>query len=603
MKKIITCMIFGLLSLISCTEYDEIAIWNKSEYIDSRLAALEELCSRMNTYITSLQLIVEALQGNDYVTGVTPVVENGKTIGYTITFIKSGPVTIYHGKDGQQGTAPVIGIKQDGGIYYWTFDGEWLTDDRGDRVMAQGMAGKSAYELAVEKGYRGTLEAWLASLNGSNGNDGKSAYELAVENGYRGTEEEWLESLKGDNGNKGDNGITPKLEIREDGYWYISYDGGQMWTKLDRATGDPGQNGDSMFSDVDNSDPDYLVLTLSENGEQIKLPYYKDKFDLLFVSGTDKVKEMTVYCSAGTTAVVNYELTNPLNAQISIACISHSGYKVTVDKTGKKISVSAPDDPAAISEPESGILVFASDDERTIMRKLVVKQMKYIEYTAHQQLGWNNGAYGPRFGGKNCTFLDEQCTYDKNTKEGKWAYTGTVERVNDGAFLYEDQIISIVLPSGIEIIEGVAFQQSSIETIELPNTLKSIGNTCFIICSLLEEITIPDAVTVIDDKAFSQCSSLKKVILGTQLERIGTNAFNRCSALETILCPDETPATLGKGAFPVADGWTVTNASYRIYVPDEQLETYRQAWPDYWAAPNNFQITKVIYGISSMPTQ
>mgnify|MGYP003169739401 CR=1 FL=1 len=107
----------------------------------------------------------------------------------------------------------------------------------------------------------------------------------------------------------------------------------------------------------------------------------------------------------------------------------------------------------------------------------------------------------------------------------------------------------------------------------------------------MEEITIPDAVTVIDDKAFSQCSSLKKVILGTQLERIGTNAFNRCSALETILCPDETPATLGKGAFPVADGWTVTNASYR------------QAWPDYWAAPNNFQITKVIYGISSMPTQ
>lgn len=119
----------------------------------------------------------------------------------------------------------------------------------------------------------------------------------------------------------------------------------------------------------------------------------------------------------------------------------------------------------------------------------------------------------------------------------------------------------------------------------------------------MEEITIPDAVTVIDDKAFQNCSSLKKVILGTQLERIGTNAFNRCSALETILCPDETPATLGKGAFPVADGWTVTNASYRIYVPDEQLETYRQAWPDYWAAPNNFQITKVIYGISSMPTQ
>ena len=71
---------------------------------------------------------------------------------------------------------------------------------------------------------------------------------------------------------------------------------------------------------------------------------------------------------------------------------------------------------------------------------------------------------------------------------------------------------------------------------------------------------------------------IEKVILGTQLERIGTNAFNRCSALETILCPDETPATLGKGAFPVADGWTVTKCQLIEYMfLTNKLETYRQA--------------------------
>lgn len=201
MRKIITCMILGLLSLVSCTEYDEVAMWNKNEDMGSRLAALEELCSQLNTNIVSLQQIVEALQGNDYVTGVVPVVENGETVGYTISFSKSGPVTIYHGKkgeNGQNGTTPVIGVEQDtDGLYYWTLDGEWLTDDEGSKILAQGMAGKSAYELAVEKGYRGTLDEWLASLNGSNGDDGKSAYELAVENGYQGTEEEWLASLKG----------------------------------------------------------------------------------------------------------------------------------------------------------------------------------------------------------------------------------------------------------------------------------------------------------------------------------------------------------------------------------------------------------------------
>lgn len=51
MRKIITCMILGLLSLVSCTEYDEVAMWNKNEDMGSRLAALEELCSQLNTNI------------------------------------------------------------------------------------------------------------------------------------------------------------------------------------------------------------------------------------------------------------------------------------------------------------------------------------------------------------------------------------------------------------------------------------------------------------------------------------------------------------------------------------------------------------------------
>ena len=51
---------------------------------------------------------------------------------------------------------------------------------------------KSAYELAVENGFVGTEEEWLASLTV----EGDSAYEIAVKNGFEGTEEEWLDSLK-----------------------------------------------------------------------------------------------------------------------------------------------------------------------------------------------------------------------------------------------------------------------------------------------------------------------------------------------------------------------------------------------------------------------
>lgn len=89
---------------------------------------------------------------------------------------------------------------------------------------ANGQNGKSAYQLAQENGFTGTLTQWLASLkgetgtngtngtngsngsNGSNGTNGKSAYELAVQNGYSGTLTQWLASLKGVDGTNGTNG-------------------------------------------------------------------------------------------------------------------------------------------------------------------------------------------------------------------------------------------------------------------------------------------------------------------------------------------------------------------------------------------------------------
>ncbi len=585
-------MILGLLSLVSCTEYDEVAMWNKNEDMGSRLAALEELCSQLNTNIVSLQQIVEALQGNDYVTGVVPVVENGETVGYTISFSKSGPVTIYHGKKGENGpngTTPVIGVEQDtDGLYYWTLDGEWLTDDEGSKILAQGMAGKSAYELAVEKGYRGTLDEWLASLNGSNGDDGKSAYELAVENGYQGTEEEWLASLKGSAGDQGDDGVTPKLEVRDDGYWYISYDNGQTWNKLGPATGDPGEDGDSMFSDIDVSDPDYLVLTLAETGASIKLPYYKDKFDLLFVSGSDRVKEMSVYCGPGATAEVEYELTNPLNVQVAIECISHSGYEVAVDKSAKKITVSAPDDPAAITDPESEILVFASDDERTVMRKLVVKQVKYIDYKATRQLDWEKSSVNPRFWGEDCKFLDEQSTYDSATGEGRWAYTGTVIYITDAAFSGEAGLQEIVIPASVvevgrnlwnETGGGGAFQNctaltsvvfegdnlskinlntfngcSALSSIELPESLEKIEYNAFDDCSALKSIVIPDKVTYIGEGAFNYCTGLQEAYIGDGVTEIAAKAFAECTALKTVVI-GKSIQRIGDQAFNTRSSW------------------------------------------------
>ena len=145
MKKLLAfAALFAVVALTSC-KYDDDDLWNSVHGLENRVAKLEELCKQMNTNISSLQTIVTALQNNDYVTGVTPVMQSGKEVGYTITFSKSNPITIFHGKDGANGSGhtPVIGVKKDtDGIYYWTLDGEFIVVD-GQKIKAQGTDGSN----------------------------------------------------------------------------------------------------------------------------------------------------------------------------------------------------------------------------------------------------------------------------------------------------------------------------------------------------------------------------------------------------------------------------------------------------------------------------
>ena len=259
MKKILYLFAVMTLILSGCQKLNDKIdrVDNKVNHLEGRVDALEELCKQMNTNISSLQTLVKALQQNDYVTGVTPITKNGEVVGYTISFTKSEPITIYHGNNGEDGTngsdgvdghTPQIGVKEDSdGIYYWTVDGEWLLDDSGNKVKAVGIDGKDG-----ENGTDGK--------DGQDGSDGKDG----------------IDGNDGQNGTNGVDGITPQLKIEND-YWYISYDNGDTWNQLGKASGEDGMDGedgvdgDSMFSDIDCTNDDFVIFTLSD-GTQIKLP-------------------------------------------------------------------------------------------------------------------------------------------------------------------------------------------------------------------------------------------------------------------------------------------------------------------------------------------
>ena len=260
MKKLHLLLLSVTLCLFSAC-HDK--LWDAIDGLDARVTKLEELCKEMNTNITSLQTIVDVLQSNDFITGVVEIKKDGEVIGYTITFGKHDPITIYHGQDGKDGAdgkdgqngsanAPVIGVAQDtDGVYYWTLNGEWLLDDNGNKLPVSGKDGQNG-------------------TNGSNGQDGTD--------GKDGQDGE--DGKDGADGQDGKDGITPQLKI-EDGYWYISYDNGATWTQLGKATGEDGkdgvdgddgkdgQDGDSMFQAV-TQDESYVYFTLTD-GTIIKI--------------------------------------------------------------------------------------------------------------------------------------------------------------------------------------------------------------------------------------------------------------------------------------------------------------------------------------------
>lgn len=244
MKRFLLSVVFATSLVFTSCQFDDSAIWGKINDHEKRIVALEELCKQMNTNISSLQSIVEALQKNDYVTNVAPMRKDGEVIGYTITFAHSDTITIYHGengkdgangKDGKDGYTPQIGVMKDtDGIYYWTVDGEWLLDGKGNKIQANGVNGANG-------------------TNGSNGTDGKD-------------------------GNDGADGITPRLKIEND-YWYVSYDNGATWTELGKATGEDEADGDTIFSSI-TQDDEYVYFNLAD-GTMITLPKH-DKENIQF---------------------------------------------------------------------------------------------------------------------------------------------------------------------------------------------------------------------------------------------------------------------------------------------------------------------------------
>ena len=93
----------------------------------------------------------------------------------------------------------------------------------------------------------------------------------------------------------------------------------------------------------------------------------------------------------------------------------------------------------------------------------------------------------------------------------------------------------------------------NIKTISLPNTLKSISDSCFEGCIALEEINIPNSVEVIEQSAFYGCTSLKTITIPNGITSIKAYTFTYCSALTSFTIPSSV-TSIGDCAFALCTG-------------------------------------------------
>ncbi len=475
MKKFFL-FILTMSLVVAC--YDDSALTGRVDNLENRVGLLEEQCRKMNTNISSLQTIVTALQNNDFVTDVASVMEAGEEVGYTITFSKSGPITVYHGKDGKDGVngengkdgadgkdgvngtdgkdglTPVIGVRKDtDGIYYWTLNGEWLLDDNGNKIKAVGTDGADGKD----------------GIDGLPGTDGKDG-------------EDGVDGLPGADGADGKDGITPQLKI-VDGYWQISYDNGASWTQLGKATGEDGndgadgqpgtdgKDGDSMFKSVTH-DEDNVYLTLAD-GTVLTLPKSKDAFSISF-------SDLEVGMLAGGTVTIEYTITGDVGNTL-VKAVAQNGWKAKVtmlsDKTGE-IAVTAPD-PLV----EDEIIVLAYDgNEKTIMHTL-----NFVTGVISSSLKTKDMA---KEGGTFTVDVTTNMKYEVNIPESAKSWLGLVETkavrtdvltfscsANQGP--QRSAVVTLLTENGDEAMRFSVFQWG--EMVEVEDLSASATANCYIV--------------------------------------------------------------------------------------------------------------------------
>ena len=291
MKKLFLMLAAAAVMLAGCTKELEQRVDKLEQAVDELRALVDGLNKDVEDIQTLLDKNAMVASYDEIDGGYKLVLTNGKTIE-----LKHGK----NGNNGEAGHSPVIGVKAENGVYYWTVDGEWLLDSAGKKIPTTGE-------------------------NGENGAPG----------------------APGAPGTPGENGAdapTPSFEI-VNGELIVTV--GETVTNLGQVA---GKDGDSWFSGVKKSEDGLTVtITLTEGGE-IVLPIQQN-FTLTLL-------ENEVPMVMGAEVEVGFVVSGATDPVVR--AYASEGWKVKVGEN--TLTITAPSIPAEADEAavEAAKILFAA---------------------------------------------------------------------------------------------------------------------------------------------------------------------------------------------------------------------------------------------------
>lgn len=163
--------------------------------------------------------------------------------------------------------------------------------------------------------------------------------------------------------------------------------------------------------------------------------------------------------------------------------------------------------------------------------------------------------------------------YSNGEKLTEWIVPEGITEIKDYLFYGISGVESIILPNSVKTIGNYSFRYGSMKSVQMTENITDFGVYSFADCNELTAVVIPSGMAVLQEAAFYYCKKLESVVLPQGMTEIGDFAFSRCQSLSDINFP-EGLTRIGRYAFNDSCKFT------SLVIPDSVSEIGEYAFYD-----------------------